>query len=98
MKAKVCVISLPDVSRSTMRLLLAFIYKGEVSVEEDDLDELLQAAEALEIRGLTKDEDKTRTQRGDKRKFDQAEYLEALKKCQHVSNLHIGIYVALKLD
>ncbi len=87
-KAKVCVISLPDVSRSTMRMLLSFIYTGEVSVEEEALDDLLQAAETLEIRGLTKNKDEEEASHARPRPkpaFDEAAYLEAIKKCRHVS-------------
>lgn len=47
------VLSMPDISCSTMKSLLSFIYTGEVSVDEAQLPQLLQAAETLEIRGLT---------------------------------------------
>ena len=55
--SKRAIISLPDVTTSTMKCLLSFIYTGEVSVGEENLEELLKAAEMLEIRGLAnKDE------------------------------------------
>lgn len=53
MSTKRPVITLPEVTMSTMKDLLAFIYTGEVQVAEERLEELLQAAEMLEIRGLT---------------------------------------------
>ncbi len=44
---------LPEVSGATLRQLLAFVYTGEVQVDEQHLDPLLEAAEMLQIRGLT---------------------------------------------
>ena len=60
MTSKRVIICLPDVTTSTMKSLLTFIYTGEVSVGEENLEDLIQAAEMLEIKGLTnggKDED-----------------------------------------
>ncbi len=102
-RAKVCVISLPDISAATMRELLAFIYTGEVSVEEEEpMDRLMGAAEALEIRGLTTDthngestkkrketvEDQQRERYQDN---NEADFVQAIAKCRHVS-MHARLY------
>lgn len=47
------ILSIPGIADSTMRNLLTFIYTGEVQVADEMLDQLLQAAEMLEIRGLS---------------------------------------------
>ncbi len=93
------VISLPEVAASTMRSLLAFIYNGEVSVEESTLEALMQAAESLEIRGLIKKDEDTKCPLATssppppppkkKKNISPEEEMEelrkALRKCQHVS-------------
>lgn len=44
---------LPGISASTLRQLITFIYTGEVQVTEEFLEPLLEAAEMLQVRGLT---------------------------------------------
>ena len=70
-------------------------------MDEDDLDELLQAADMLEVRGLTRtpqqdgEEDspskssslsfKSPDSARSNKKSSETEFLEAVRKCQHVS-------------
>ena len=42
-----------EISMSTLSTLVDFIYTGEVQILEEDLKELIEAAESLEIQGLT---------------------------------------------
>ena len=44
---------LKDVKYSEMKALLDFMYKGEVSVNQENLSSLLRTAESLKIKGLT---------------------------------------------
>ena len=53
MDAKRPLILLPDIQLHILSSLLNFIYTGEVQVTEENLNDLIDAAEALEIRGLT---------------------------------------------
>lgn len=46
---------IPDVSSSIMKRILKFIYSGEVRVSPDQIDDLIEAAEMMEIRGLSKE-------------------------------------------
>ena len=46
------IIILHDISLSILEAILQFIYKGEVNIEQDQLNNLLQAASLLQIRGL----------------------------------------------
>jgi hypothetical protein len=43
-------------SCSDLENILAFIYNGEVNVEEDELEGFLRTAKALEITGLAEEE------------------------------------------
>lgn len=45
-------IILHKLSFSTLEAILQFIYRGEVNIEHDELDDLLEAAALLQIRGL----------------------------------------------
>lgn len=47
------IVILKDVPYSDMRSLLDFMYKGEVSVDQDRLTAFLRVAESLRIKGLT---------------------------------------------
>jgi len=51
------VIFLKDIRASHLQLLLQYMYAGEVRVQEEELTELLNAAQSLEIRGLTGETD-----------------------------------------
>jgi Cys2His2 zinc finger developmental/cell cycle regulator len=46
------IVFLKDVKFAEMRALLEFMYRGEVSVDQDCLDSLLKVAESLRIKGL----------------------------------------------
>ncbi|KAF7992950.1 hypothetical protein HCN44_005731 [Aphidius gifuensis] len=50
------VIILQDVHFTELEALLSFIYKGEVNIEQKNLQALLKAAETLQIRGLSNDD------------------------------------------
>lgn len=54
------VIYLKDVEASHLQLLLAYMYRGEVNVEEHQLAEFLKTASGLQVRGLTE----SQTRRG----------------------------------
>lgn len=45
-----------NVSFADLSAILEFIYKGEVSVAQEQLDSFLSTAELLEIKGLTDDD------------------------------------------
>ena len=47
------VIVLKDIKISQLEALLAYMYIGEVDVEQSELDDLVKAAESLQIKGLT---------------------------------------------
>jgi len=47
------IVYLKDVSPSHMELLLNFMYRGEINVEEEELMTLLNTARGLQIRGLS---------------------------------------------
>jgi len=47
------VIFLKDVSSKHLELLLQYMYKGEIKVQEDELVTVLNTAQSLEIKGLT---------------------------------------------
>lgn len=44
-----------DVSKQTLQNLLTFIYRGEVKVNRDDLNEFITIANSLKIKGLADD-------------------------------------------
>jgi len=48
------IIILPDVTSNEIKPILEFMYSGELQVEHEDLERLLQIAEDLKIRGLVK--------------------------------------------
>lgn len=47
------IVILKDVSYSELRSVVQFMYRGEIEVEQTDLDSLFSTAETLMIRGLT---------------------------------------------
>lgn len=47
------IIILRDVKEGEMSALLQYMYRGEVSVRDDELSEFLHTARALKVRGLT---------------------------------------------
>ena len=51
------VVILKDITFNQTRVLLDYMYHGEVSVEEEELHALLDVAKALKVKGLVKDED-----------------------------------------
>ena len=46
---------LQDISLLQIRALLDYMYRGEVSVQEEELPALLKVAEALKVKGLVED-------------------------------------------
>lgn len=50
---KQAIIFLKDVPFTQLKALVNYMYKGEVSIAEDQLDGLLSTAESLKIKGLT---------------------------------------------
>lgn len=50
---KQAIIFLKDVPFVQLKALVSYMYKGEVSISEDQLDGLLSTAESLKIKGLT---------------------------------------------
>ncbi|XP_014220856.1 protein jim lovell isoform X2 [Trichogramma pretiosum] len=53
------IVILKDVPFSDMRSLLDFMYRGEVSVDQERLTEFLRVAESLRIKGLSEVQDET---------------------------------------
>ena len=51
------VIFLKDVSPKHLELLLQYMYKGEIKVQENELVTVLNVAQALEVKGLTESTD-----------------------------------------
>ncbi|RZF46075.1 hypothetical protein LSTR_LSTR004788 [Laodelphax striatellus] len=51
-------IILPGADASDLKKILAFIYKGEVFIEQERLSPFLRLAEELQIRGLWKPDEK----------------------------------------
>ena len=47
------IVILRDVREEDLRLLLNFMYQGEVQVEQDRISTFLRTAETLQIKGLT---------------------------------------------
>ena len=58
------VIFLKDTSSADLNSIIEFIYKGSVNVAQTQLASFIKAAEALQIRGLSGEEDKVRMERG----------------------------------
>merc|ERR1719195_703008 len=52
----ICSTYLKDVKPSHMELLLNFMYRGEIHVQEEELMDLLTTAKGLQIRGLSESE------------------------------------------
>jgi len=55
------VIFLKDISAKHLELLLQYMYKGEIKVQEHELVTVLNAAQSLEIRGLTDNSEPKKT-------------------------------------
>ena len=55
------VIFLKDISAKHLELLMQYMYKGEIRVKEDELVTVLNAAQSLEIRGLTDNSEPKKT-------------------------------------
>jgi len=51
------VVYLKDVSSKQLELLLSYMYRGEINVEEQDLVKLLQTAKGLGVKGLSEVDD-----------------------------------------
>jgi len=54
------VIYLKDVEASHLQLLLAYMYRGEVNVEDSQLAEFLKTASGLQVRGLTESQTRSK--------------------------------------
>jgi len=55
------IVYLKDVDPHHLELLLNFMYRGEINVEEDELISLLSTAKGLQIRGLSDNEEEERS-------------------------------------
>ncbi|KAL1491806.1 hypothetical protein ABEB36_012348 [Hypothenemus hampei] len=51
------IVILPDVSYSTLKHLLHFMYQGEVSVSHDEIPSFMRVAQTLKVKGLTENSD-----------------------------------------
>ena len=58
------VIFLKDTSSADLNAIIEFIYKGSVNVAQTQLASFIKTAEALQIRGLSGEEDKVRNGEG----------------------------------
>ncbi|RXG60293.1 Protein bric-a-brac 1 [Armadillidium vulgare] len=65
------IIFMRDVRASDLDALLAFMYRGEINVHQQDLASFLKTAESLQIKGLSDSSDKPR---------DTSKILEAMEK------------------
>ena len=54
------IVYLKDVDSKHLELLLSYMYRGEINVEENELMDLLATAKSLQIKGLTEAEDETK--------------------------------------
>ena len=54
------IVYLKDVDSKHLELLLSYMYRGEINVEESELMDLLTTAKSLQIKGLTEAEDETK--------------------------------------
>lgn len=71
------IVFLKDVKFSEMRALLEFMYRGEVSVDQDSLGSLLKVAESLRIKGLAEvSYDRRATKFSDVEEFSQKAMLD----------------------
>ena len=52
---------LQDVKASQVRAILDYMYRGEVSVAQDELPSLLRVAEMLKVKGMTEENTKADT-------------------------------------
>merc|ERR1712066_1071081 len=52
------VVYLKDVSSRQLEMLLSYMYRGEINVEEGDLVKLLQTAKGLGVKGLSEVDDR----------------------------------------
>eukprot|EP00092_Neocalanus_flemingeri_P002804 GFUD01003001.1.p1 GENE.GFUD01003001.1~~GFUD01003001.1.p1 ORF type:complete len:381 (-),score=90.03 GFUD01003001.1:115-1257(-) len=57
------VIYLKDVEAKHMQLLLSYMYRGEVDVEDNELAEFLKTASGLQIKGLSEQENPSKQQK-----------------------------------
>jgi len=57
------VIYLKDVESKHMQLLLSYMYRGEVDVEDNELAEFLKTASGLQIKGLSEQENNSKPQK-----------------------------------
>jgi len=60
------VVYLKDVSSRQLEMLLSYMYRGEINVEEGDLVKLLQTAKGLGIKGLSEVDDQNAVNLGKK--------------------------------
>ena len=51
---------LPNVKVADLKVIISFIYTGEVNVSEEGLSDLLEVAEMLGVRGLKAGEDENK--------------------------------------
>ena len=54
------IVYLKDVDSKHLELLLSYMYRGEINVEENELMDLLATAKSLQIKGLTEAEDESK--------------------------------------
>jgi len=57
------VIFLKDIRAAHLELLLQYMYKGEIKVQEDELVTVLNVAQSLEVRGLTENTESQKKER-----------------------------------
>jgi len=57
------VIYLKDVEAKHMQLLLSYMYRGEVDVEDNELADFLKTASGLQIKGLSEQENQTKPEK-----------------------------------
>ena len=75
-----------DVDPKQMEALLTYMYKGEVNIPQEDLSELIKAAEAFQIRGLAVPDEEEETPKS-KRKRSPSRSPSPKKKCDINSSL-----------
>jgi len=84
------IVYLKDVDAHHMELLLNFMYRGEINVEEDELMDLIATARGLAIRGLSdSDEDTTSNNSSSTRQIppsSQVDYTNNVPKNQKLSS------------